>query len=275
MARASSSILAIGLSSIMVLALASASVARAEPPPAHESGRVFAVDANVGLSALVAIADGHLQQMADELRVLALSEQARSGRWAEIEGPLGEVGKLNAAALNWFALPDGSYWSVQHGREKGNLSTRAYFPKVLAGSVVIGDLVVSKATGESVAIVAVPVKGRGGSVVGVLGASVYLKPLSARIREEMRLGDDLIFYSFDATPRLALAWDAGLVFTDPKDLGPEVDRAFTEMMTKDAGVARYTFRDKTRTVVYRRSTLTGWWYGFGLVGSPRTASASP
>jgi methyl-accepting chemotaxis protein len=273
MARASRCVLGIVLSSIMALALASAGVARAEPPPAHESGRVFEVDANVGLSALATIADGHLQRMTDGLRVLALSEQARSAKWGEIERPLGEVGKLNVAALNWFALPDGSYWSVQNGREKGNLSTRAYFPRVLAGNVVVGELVVSKATAESVAVVAVPVTGRDGSVVGVLGASIYLKPLSARIHEEMRLGDDLIFYSFDATPRLAIVWDPSLVFTNPKDLGAEVDRAFTEMMTKDAGVVRYTFHEKGRTVVYRRSTVTGWWYGLGLVGPTMTATA--
>lgn len=271
MARASRCGLAIGLSAIMMLV--AAGQARAEPPPAHESGRVFEIDANVGLSALSAISDGHLLRMADGLRVLALSEQARSGKWSELERPLGEVGKLNVAALNWFAHPDGSYWSVQNGREKGNLSTRAYFPRVLAGKVVIGDLVVSKATGESVAIVAVPVTGRDGSVVGVLGASIYLKALSARLHEEMRLGDDLIFYSFDATPRLAIVWDPSLVFSSPKDLGAEVDRAFTEMMTKDAGVVRYTFHEKRRTVVYRRSTVTGWWYGFGLVSPPMTATA--
>ncbi len=272
MARASRFALAIGLSSIV--ALASAHIARAEPPLAHESGRVFEVDANVGLSALVAIADGHLQRMADGLRVLALSEQARSGKWADVEGPLGEVAKLNVTALNGFALKDGSYWSVQNGREKGNLSTREYFPKVLAGNVVLGDLVVSKATAESVAIIAVPVKGRDGSVVGVLGASVYLKPLSERIREEMKLGADLIFYSFDASPRLALVWDENLIFTNPRDLGPEVDQAFTEMLKKDHGVIRYTFRDTPRTVVFRKSTVTGWRYALGLVGSAKSASAA-
>lgn len=271
MARSSRCALAIGLSS--TIALASTGIARAEPAPAHESGRAFDVDANVGLSALAAIADGHLQRMADGLRVLALSEQARSAKWAKIERPLGEVGKLNVAALNWFALPDGSYWSAQNGREKGNLSTRAYFPRVLAGEVVVGDLVVSKATGESVAVVAVPVTGRDGSVVGVLGASIYLEPLSARLHEELRLGDDLIFYAFDATPRLAIAWDPSLVFSNPKELGAEVDRAFTEMMTKDAGIVRYTFHERRRTVVYRRSAVTGWWYGFGIVSPQMTATA--
>lgn len=288
MARASRCGLAIGLSAIMMLV--AAGQARAEPPPAHESGRVFEIDANVGLSALSAISDGHLLRMADGLRVLALSEQARSGKWSELERPLGEVGKLNVAALNWFAHPDGSYWSVQNGREKGNLSTRAYFPRVLAGEVVVGELVISKATSESVAIVAVPVRGRGGAVVGVLGASVYLKPLSARIREELRLGDELVFFAVDATSRIAIASDPELVFASTKALGPEADRAFTEMMSRGAGTSRFTFGDRvpvygdagasrhtvrgtSRTVVYRRSPVTGWWYGFGLAGPARAEIA--
>ncbi|WP_242345166.1 PDC sensor domain-containing protein [Anaeromyxobacter terrae] len=260
---------------IFSLALALASgIARAAPPPAREEAAAFKVDAKVGLAALVAIVDGHMQKMADSLQVLALSEQTRSADWGTIERQLGEVGKGNAAALNWFALPDGSYWSVQNGREKGNLSSRAYFPKALAGKTVVGDLVVSKATGKGVVIVAVPVKGRDGSVVGVLGASIYLDKLSARIREEMNLGDDLIFYTFDATPLLAIVWDPMLVFTNPKLLGPEVDKAFTEMLSKNEGVVRYTFREKQRTVVFRKSAVTGWWYAFGLVQAPQSASTA-
>ncbi len=270
MVRTSRRAFAIGLSSLLGLASAIAGVARAAPPPA----RAFEVDANVGLAAFVAIADGHLQKMTDSLRVLALSEEARAASWAKIERPLGEVAKLNAAALNWFALPDGSYWSVQNGKEQGNLSSRAYFPKLLAGKTVIGDLVVSKATSKSVAIVAVPVKGRDGSVVGVLGASVYLKPLSDHIREEMKLGADLIFFSFDASPRLALVWDESLIFTNPRDLGPEVDQAFAKMLQKDHGVIRYSFRGTPRTVVFSKSAVTGWRYGLGLVGPTKSASAA-
>ncbi|WP_242336344.1 MULTISPECIES: hypothetical protein [unclassified Anaeromyxobacter] len=261
-----------GLALALAMALASG-IARAAPPQAPAEAAAFEVDAKVVLAAFVALADGHLRKMADSLQVLALSEQTRSADWANIERQLGEIAKLNDAALNWFALPDGSYWSVQNGREKGNLSTRAYFPKVLAGETVIGDLVVSKATGKGVAIVAVPVKGRDGVVSGVLGASIYLGKLSARIREEMNVGDDLIFYSFDATPLLAIVWDPTLVFTNPKELGPEVDKAFTEMLSKKEGVVRYTFRERQRTVVFSKSAVTGWWYGFGVVQAPQSARA--
>ncbi len=244
--------------------LVSARVATAAGPPAKPA-TPFKVDAEVALASYATIVDGHLQGMARSLEVLATSEQARSADWSRIEPALASLAKLHAPALNWFALPDGSYWSVQNGREQGNLSTRAYFPKALAGRTVIGDLVVSKATAQNVVIVAVPVKLPDGKVAGVLGASIFLVKLGERIRDEMRLTSDLIFYSFDSTPLLALVWDPGLVFVSPKDLGPEVDKAFAEMLTKKEGVVRYVFREKQRTVVFRRSTLSGWWHAVGLV----------
>jgi hypothetical protein len=129
---------------------------------------------------------------------------------------------------------------------------------------VVGDLVVSKSTGKNVTVVAVPVF-KGKNVVGVLGCSVYLDKLSERIRGEMELPSNIIFYSFDATPLLALVWDSGLIFSQPKDLGEVVDKAFQEMLTKDHGAVTYSFRGKTRNVIFKKSPVTNWWYAIGLV----------
>jgi uncharacterized protein with GYD domain len=139
---------------------------------------------------------------------------------------------------------------------------------------VIGDLVVSKATGKSTAIVAVPVLRRDGSVAGMLGGSVYLDRLSKRIQQEMGLDDRVIFFSFDAEPLLALVYDPSLIFVDPNRLGEEVSKAFTEMRSRQAGVVTYTFRNQQRTVLYRKSPVTGWWYGFGSVQGSDSATAA-
>ena len=181
------------------------------------------VDGRIALAALIALGDGHLQHLAKALQLLATSEAARSGDWEQIKGPLGEVGQRHIPGLNWFALPDGSYWSVQEGRATGNLATRPYFPRVLAGNPVLGELVVSHATGKSVAIIAVPIIRPDHAVIGVLGSSVYLDQLSTRLQEELGLADLPIFYAFDATPLLALVYDADLIFPDPAQLGEDVD----------------------------------------------------
>ena len=226
----------------------------------------FSVGSDVALSSLISLSDGHIQELADSLYIVAATDAARSGDWEQIRPYLAAVSERSVAALNWFALPDGSYWSVQNGREDGNLAARDYFPQVLAGNAVTGDLVVSRATGKPVAIVAVPIERFDGSVIGVLGSSVYLDQLSAQIGREMGLSETEIFYSFDETPIVALAYDSDLVFFEPLEAGDrELATAFMTMLQSDSGTVTYTFRGRERTVVYRRSDVTGWWYAFGIV----------
>jgi hypothetical protein len=228
------------------------------------------VNAEVALSALLALGDGHLTKMADSLAILASSEAATTGDWERIRGPLAQLAETNAPALNWFALPDGSYWSVQEGKAEGNLSRRDYWPKVLAGDTILGDLVISTATGKPVAIVAVPVFDPTQRMVGVLGASIYLDQLSARIQAQLGLDETMIFYSFDDDARVALNWDPQLIFFEPrKTEDAQLVAAFEEMLTKEEGVVVYRFRDHDRTVLYRTSPVTGWRYAFGIVPEGR------
>jgi hypothetical protein len=228
--------------------------------------RDFAVGGRVALASLVALGDGHLQQIAGHFEVLASSDAARSGDWERIRGPLGAVAERNVASLMWFARSDGVYWSLQGGAVAGNLSDRRYWPRLMAGETVIGELVASRATGKSSAIVAVPVRDAGGSVVGAVGSSVYLDSLSLRIKREIDLQPDQIFFSVDATPLGALQDDPEQIFLDPYALNePELERAIREMLTREEGVVNYRFRGTRRTVLYRKSPVSGWWYAFGHV----------
>lgn len=236
----------------------------AEPGPGID--QAMSVNGEVALSAFMSLSDCHLQRLADSLHVLADSDAAQSADWKRIRGPFTDLAKRNIPALNWFALPDGSYWSVQHGREKANLAHRIYFPKALQGESILGELVVSKATAKPVAIVAVPVFGKDKSVVGVLGASVYLDKLSSLIHRQMALGGNEIFYSFNHAPLIALVWDPQLIFFEPRKSGdPDLIRAFNIMLAQEHGSVHYTFRGRERSVIFRKSPVTGWWYAFGII----------
>jgi hypothetical protein len=226
----------------------------------------FVVEGRVALASLVALSDGHLQQVANHFQVLAATEDARSADWQRIKGALAAVEQVNVSGLFWFARADGSYWSVDQGQAAGNLTDRAYWPRLMAGQVVMGDLVASKATGKCSAIVAVPVRGENGTIVAVLGASVYLDSLSLLLKREIDLQPNQIFFSVDATPIGALQDDPEQIFLDPYDLGePELEAAIREMLAESEGVVNYSFRGKERTVLYRKSTVSGWWYAFGRV----------
>lgn len=226
----------------------------------------FEIEGRVGLASLISLSDGHLQEIVDDFQLLAVSDEARSTDWSVIENPLTRIAEANVPALYWFAHPDGSYWAVGAGKAAGNLSDRPYWPRLMAGDAVVGHLVASKATGKASAIVAVPVWSSDGNIVGVLGSSVYLDELSQLLKSELDLQPNLIFFSVDATPIGALQDDPEQIFLDPYALGePELEAAIREMLTKEEGVVNYRFRGKDRTVLYRKSDFSGWWYAFGRV----------
>lgn len=270
-------LLASGARSALAEAALIPALSSGDPHP-QESGALaepaFTVDGRVALAAFMSLSDGHLRKMADSLRLISESAVARSADWQRIREPLKAVEKSNVSAVLWFALPDGSYWTLEQGRVTENLASRPYFPRVLAGQSVIGELVASRSTGKSVAIVAVPIIRPDKSVAGVLGASVHLDLLSALIRQEMSLDDSMIFYTFDAAPLLALGWDAGLIFVDPTKLGEAVGNAIKEMLSQEQGTVTYTFRERKRTVLYRKSSLSGWWHAFGVVHRERTGTSA-
>ena len=234
--------------------------------PVRDTSPAFVVDGRIALHSFVSLSDGHLQKLADALSLLASTDAVRSREWARIRGPLADAKRLNVPATVWFALPNGTYWTVAQGRVAENLADRPYFPRVLAGETVIGNLVVSRSTKRNSAIIAVPVRGRDSSVIGVLGASVNLESLAALLRQEMGgMPAGLLFYAIDAQPLGALNSDSSLIFTEPMKLGDEgMRRAFTEMLSNQQGVVTYAFRGSRRTVLYRKSPVTGWWYGFGV-----------
>lgn len=259
-----------GLRFLGVLACGGALVLAASVGHAQERQAVtptaVGVDGRIALHALMSLGDTHLRNVANTLAMVAATDVARSADWDRIRQPLTEAARLNVQAVHWFALPDGSYWTLQEGRASATLADRPYFPRLLAGQTVIGDLVVSRATGTSAAIVAVPVRGQDGAVVGALGASVQLDSLSRQIRREMHLQPDQIFYTLDATPIVGLHSDPGIIFLHPLEEGdPALERAIREMLSRGEGVADYSFRGTRRTVHYCKSPVTGWLYVFGAL----------
>lgn len=246
---------------------AGAGVAHAQARPLAADAAAFTVNGEVALHSLMALGDGHMQKLADVLAILAGTAAARSGDWERIRAQLTGAARVTVPAAHWFALPDGSYWTLEHGRATASLADRPYFARVLGGQTVVGELVVSRSSNRNSAVVAVPVRGRDNSIVGVLGSSVQLDSLAARIRQEMGgLDESTIFYAIDAEPLGALNSDPSLIFTDPMKLGDAAMRkAFTDMLTSEEGVVTYDFRGGHRTVIYRKSPITGWWYAFGVI----------
>lgn len=224
---------------------------------------VFTVDANVALTSLISIVDGHFESMADALEGLAATDDARTAKFSAVEAPLRRIAAAQMPAVYFFADPTGADWTLDG--KKQSIADRPYFAKVMKGNTSIGDLVTSRSTGRPVAIVAVPITGANGSVVGLLGASIFLDQLSTLVRHEMGVDSSDLFWAIDANGRIAIHSDPTNIFVLPGSLSPALKSVTSAMLSRDEGTQTYEYRGRERTVIFRKSNLNGWRYGFGVI----------
>ena len=176
------------------------------------------LDGKVGVSAAVALTEARVEGLVGTMGVMALTDEIKSAEWDNMVDILTKFEDSSIPLVAWFALPDGSYYTVDIGLASGNLSDRAYFPKVMAGEVVTGDLLVSKSTGLKAMVATVPVED-GGEVVGALGVSVFLEELSALIAADLELPDDVVLYAVNDEGIVALHINPDLIMENSSVLG--------------------------------------------------------
>jgi len=194
------------------------------------------MDTKIGVSALVALADSHISSYANALDALAMTQEVQSGDWGMMVGLFRNVEEAQVPGTTWFVVPDGSYFTVALGKVDANLSDRAYFLGLMAGNKVLGDLVLSKATGKKSLIVASPVVRDG--IIGGVGASIFLDDLSKTLAEELQLPDNMVFYATTDRGEIVLHSDTVLIVLENPEL--------------------------PKNVVFETSPLTGWRFALGF-----------
>jgi hypothetical protein len=234
-------------------------LAAAEPAPAAPARQTFSVDADVALHAYQAVVEEHMSGILRAIRALARTADAGAANWTSIKPSLDSLARdLSTDATTWFALPDGSYFTTEGGRQPGSLANRAYFPTLLAGRDVVGSLVISRSTGHRSIIVATPVL-REGRVIGVIGVSLRARLLSQLVIDRAKIPENMTFYALDRTGQTAIHKDPELMFQFPSDIGDaSLKSAVAVILSHPSGTTHYRFRGVDKTAVFDRSDLTGW-----------------
>ncbi|RXK82179.1 hypothetical protein EST62_11245 [Chlorobaculum sp. 24CR] len=193
---------------------------------------------------------------------MAVSKEAKSAKWDEVKPLLDRFSQdLPTNATVWFMMPDGSYYSTaKGGLAEQSLRDRAYFPKLAAGKEVLGELVISKSTGQRSIIVAVPVVASG-KVIAAVGVSVDAVKLAELVESRMTLPDNAYFYALDAKTKVTLHRYQARTFKTVSEIGNEsLGDAFKKVMGKDRGVFNYSLDGKKMTSIFRKSELLGWYF---------------
>lgn len=221
------------------------------------------LDAKAALGAYRGLVEEHVTGIRRALRVIAESPEARSALWERC-GPLLKrlSDDLTTDATAWFALPDGSYSATEGGGETDlNLKDRHYFPILMSGKEVFGDLVISKSTGHRSVIVAVPVSANG-KVVGAVGVSLRVRLLSKLVDEYMPLPQNAYFYALERDTRIALHRKAERMFQTPTDVGDEaLGEQFKQLLKeRSSGSFEYELNGKKMASIFELSPTLGWYF---------------
>ena len=192
-------------------------------------------DGEIGVSAVTALTESRVEGIVNTMQVMALTDEVKSADWDTMKPLLTEFENNSIPLVAWFALPNASYYTVDSGLASGNLSDRAYFPKVMDGETVVGDLVVSKSTGRESMVAVVPVKD-GNEVIGALGVSIFLDEFSQSITGSLMLPDDVVFYAVNADNVIALHTNVDMIMKNASEQG-----ALSGSATETAGSLGWTY----------------------------------
>ncbi len=221
-------------------------------PPALEA------DAQSLLSAFMSYADLRMSSVQRTLELLVATDEARSADWEKMRALLTAYQKSDGGLIVWFVRPDGTYYTPDRGLMNVKLTDRAYFPGLMAGEKVMGALVISKATAQRSAIIAIPMIEHG-KVFGAIGASLFLDRLAEQVDAALSLRRDATFFALAPNGLTTLHRRTERHFLDPREMGSEtMKRGVNEMLAHDAGETSYVFDNVTKKVIYRTSPLTRW-----------------
>jgi len=236
---------------------------------AQQSNASFQLDGRLVLNSYEAMVEQHLTGVLNGLKALAATQDAMSGDWDRLKPPLEQFSRgVTTNVAIWFARPDGSYFTVEKDLTTRNIKDRHYFSELMQGKDVNGVLVISRSTGKRSVVVATPIV-KDGRVSGVLGASISATKLAKLVNVEINIPDDVIFYALDANGLTALHKESSLIFQFPSDIGDaSLKSAVQKMLSMPEGTVRYTFRGADRTVVFKKSKITGWVFALGVTHTP-------
>jgi len=193
------------------------------------------IDATVGVSAAVGMTEAYVASLMGTMQMMATTSEVTSGDWDTMKGLLTKFQNTSIPLVAWFALPDGSYYTVNAGLTSANLSDRAYFPKVMNGQITVGDLVVSKSTGQKSMVITVPVE-KNGKVIGALGISVFLDQLSGIVAGALDLPSGTVLYAINGAGQVALHTNTDLILEDTSKITPPA-----ESVSKASSLLGWTF----------------------------------
>jgi len=220
-------------------------------------GQTFAIDATSAAHALASYLDAEQQDIQNQLALMAQTPAAQAGDWDSIKPLFENLSRQHPGG--WFFIrPDGSYFSLEQGLTKLNLSDRPYFQPLFAGQTISGFPILSRSTGRKSAFFAAPVK-VDGNIAGAIAGSVFLDEWYKRIEASVPVPSNFFWRVVNSDGVLVMDAQTHFVLENATDRGSPSRRSAMEMIKSlGDGVTSYEDAGVVREVAFRRLSGVPW-----------------
>jgi len=161
--------------------------------------------------------------------------------------------------LIFITSPDGQVFADNAGEaaKNYNVADRDYFKAAKSGKASIGSVVKSKASGNPVVPIGVPLLGEKGEFVGCFSVLLKIDFLVERITST-KLGKTGYSFMTDATGRIIAHPRKELILELDFKSVKGMEAIGNQMMSRKAGVEAYVFEGQPRIAGFAPVELTGW-----------------
>ena len=200
-----------------------------------------------------------LESRIAQLTMLAATPTIGRGNLAEII-PFMEAARQSDKAYESMVFAEASGVSHDSQGPVANVGAREYFKQALAGRASISDPVISKATGHTVVVVAVPVKAAG-KTAGVIFGAINMEELSRKVLS-IKIGKTGYAYIVQGDGLTIVHPDQAMVMKDnilQNSKAPRELKQTTEKMVKgDHGLTRYSYNGTDKMVAFAPIPNSRW-----------------
>jgi methyl-accepting chemotaxis protein len=151
------------------------------------------------------------------------------------------------------------YADSQGGKQKGvDLSSRAYVSEVKAGRISVGAVVKSKASGNPITVVAVPIKDPASDkVISLMGAAINIDFLNQKITG-VKIGKTGYPFMVDSNLTVISHPKKEFVLKLNMAKDPWMEKVRNKLLAKQTGVQNYIFKGTPKLAGFAPVPLTGW-----------------
>ena len=229
---------------------------------AAKQGDSITLDPIITTRSYLGLVEEYFNGVLRTTKLLTQTSEAQSGEWEKVKPLLTQLSKnIPIAAVVWFMKPDGSYYSAETGTlTDQNLKDRAYYPHLIKGHDVLGDLVISKSTGYRSIIIASPVV-LNSKTIAAIGVSLRADLLSEIVNEHLKLPTNTYFYALDSDAKIALHRYADRTFKAVAEVGDEnLEKEFKSLFKLENGMFEYNLKGKKISAIFQKSPTLGWYF---------------